>query len=87
MGGYHAGDLFNNGSDLVCGCHCAIHLTCEQPQVGVGMFSTRRTTQVFGYPGAALHRIHDILVDGLLCVHDKHPAGTYDAMGNCTACP
>lgn len=69
-GGGDAGCVLGYGPAVVCGGHRALHLPCEQPEAGVGVFGTRRAAQIPGHSRAALYWLDDLHPDGLLCLYD-----------------
>lgn len=67
--------MLHHGIALVRGSHCAVHLSCQQPETGVGERSSGRAAALPGHQRAAAHRPDDLPAHGMLRVHDWSPAG------------
>lgn len=76
-GSRDAGCVLHHGPAVVRRCDRALHLSCQQPEGGVGERRARRAAKVLGYQRAASHRLHDLHHDGLLRLPDLCPEGEH----------
>lgn len=74
-GGGDAGCVLHHGLAMVRSSHRVVHLTCEQPEAGVGELSSGGAASLPGHQRAEAHRPAHLLAHGLLGVHDWSPAG------------
>lgn len=97
-GGCHAWCVLHHGPAMVCGCHCPLHHSCQQPKTGIRMFSSRRTAQIPWHSGAKSYRAYDFYSYGFISLYDQYSEGNkiclyeferrqniiYYCLGNCT---
>lgn len=70
-GGRHAGGMLHYGTSMVCGCHSPLHHSCQQPEAGVRMFRSRRTTQISRHQRTAGDWAHDFYSYGFISFYDQ----------------
>lgn len=76
-GGRDAGCVLRHGPTVVRRRDRALHLSCQQPESGVGERRARRAAEVLGHQRAASHRLGDLRHDGLLRLPDLCPEGKH----------
>lgn len=74
-GGHHAWGVLHYGPAVVCGRHSPLYHSCQQPEAGIRMLCSRRTTQVSRHQGAESDWAHDFYSYGVLSFYDQHSEG------------
>lgn len=74
-GGHHAGGMLHYGPAMVCGCHSPLHHSCQQPEAGIRMLRSRRTTQISWHQRTAGDRAHDFYSYGFISFYDQYSEG------------
>lgn len=74
-GGFNAGSVLHHGPAVVCGRHCPLHHSRQQPETGIRMFSSRRTTQISWHSGAKGYGAFDFYSYGFISLYDQHSEG------------
>lgn len=74
-GGRHAWSVLHHGPAMVCGCHRPFHHSCQQPETGIRMFSSRRTTQISWHSRTKGYWAYDFYSHGIIGLYDQHSEG------------
>lgn len=74
-----ASGVLHHGAAVVCRSHGSVHHSRQQPEAGVGELGSGRTAAFPGHQRAEVNGPGHLLAHGLLCVHDRSPAGLSDA--------
>lgn len=70
-----AGGVLHHGAAVVRRGHSSVHHSCQQPEAGVRELSSGGAAAFPGHQRAEVNGPAHLLAHGLLCVHDRSPAG------------
>lgn len=74
-GGRHAGRVLHYGPAMVRGCHGSVHHACQQPEAGIRVLCSRRTTQISRHQRTEGDWAHDFYSYGFIRFYDQYSEG------------